>query len=458
MEKVKKVSFSLFIFATAVIFFLAPIDTDLGWHLRYGNYFLENGRPMMENKLTVLLHNQTWPNSYTLYQPLIAFLYGHFGLWGLSLFNSTILVASFYFIWKLFNKNLAKASIIALINTVGGWTILRYGLRGQITSMLFLTILFYILEKVKQPKNITAGLGILFLFWSNFHGSYLYGILLAGLWTLLNLKPLIIIPSLFTPLINPYGLGNYKHVLTTMTSPLNQMIAEWTQPRPIYKLTAVGLFIFYLAVWQKNKKKITSKTFFWPLATLSSLYLLFKARRNLPQFFLIQSTAFLKILNFDNLKPSLLNILWGTTAVLGMILILPRTFQLNSDWSTYCQQGMTKYPYKAVNYIKEKQLTGNIFNFYRWGGFLTWQLPENLIFVAGHIPGRPTPDGKYPYKIHLNILQAQPGYQEKLNKYDINYILIPSGTFLDLELQKNETAPWLEIYRDKISVLYKKVH
>ena len=78
------------------IFFLSPVDNDLGWHLRYGEYFLEHGRPLMENTLSVLMAGYRWPNSYILYQPLVAFVYRHFSFWGgLSLFrkeNSSNLV------------------------------------------------------------------------------------------------------------------------------------------------------------------------------------------------------------------------------------------------------------------------------------------------------------------------------------------------------------------------------
>ena len=37
------------------IFFIAPIDSDLGWHLRYGDYFLKNGKFLKENILTYFL-------------------------------------------------------------------------------------------------------------------------------------------------------------------------------------------------------------------------------------------------------------------------------------------------------------------------------------------------------------------------------------------------------------------
>ncbi len=455
----KKINLTIILFFTAIFitFFLAPVDTDLGWHLRYGNFFLENGHPMLRNKLTVLLHDQFWPNSYIFYHPLIALVYNLSGFWGLTLLNALIMVLSFIFVWLAVNKNIVKTFIVAISTAVGGWVILRYGLRGQVTSILFLSLLFYILEKINQTKTKLILLGLLFFLWGNFHGSYLYGIILTCLWSLLEFQPYLLIPVFIAPLLNPFGINNYRYVLTTMFSPLNTMIAEWTAPRPVFRIISLSVFLIYIGLWFRKNKSLELKKLFWPLASLSCLYLVFNAQRNLPQFFLIISIGLAKLLKIPKKLGPIIGILSAAGLCLSTILILPKTIEINSSWQNYCRLGMTHYPCSAIDYIKENKLQGNIFNFYRWGGFLSWQLPDNLIFVAGHIPANQLPSGKYPYQLHLEILQAQPEYQDKLDKYNIDYILIPPNTFLDLELQENKTKLWKEIYRDKISALYKRL-
>lgn len=453
----KKLSLVLFLTAVFIIFFLPAIDTDLGWHLRYGNYFLKHGKPMIENKLTILHHNQPWPNSYILYHPLIALIHHCCGLWGLSLLNAIILTLTVFLIWLFLNKNLTSTVFVSLVTFAGGWSILRYGIRGQIPPVLFLVILFYLLQKINNNRKKAILVGLLFIVWANFHGSYFYGILLTGIWSIININFWPVIPAIIAPLINPFFLDNYRYVILTMTSPLNTMIAEWTRPRLYLQLIAISFFIFYLGIWWKKNQKISSKKLFWPLASLSALYLVINARRNLPQFFLIQSLSLSRLFKPPKIPPSIINILSLTLISLASILILPKTIAINSSWGNYCSKGMTHYPCQAVEYIQANKIHGKIYNFYRWGGFLTWQLPENLIFIAGHIPANQLPSGQYPYQLHLEILQAKPGYQQQLGNYKIEYILIPPKTFLDLELQKNDSAPWREIYRDKISVLYKKI-
>jgi hypothetical protein len=473
----KKIVTVLFFITVFSLYFLPPIDTDFGWHYRYGNYFLNHGRPLMKNSLNVLLNNQSWPNSYTFYQPLIALTYNLFSFWGLSFLNSLIFLITFIFIWRLTKKNLLKTFFIAVLTTLGGWSILRYGLRGQMFSLLFLGLLFFVLQKVNQFILKFIYLFLIFFFWANFHGSYFLGLLLALTWigtkfffTLIDQQPdwkqiSLGLPVLFAPLINPYGIGNYTYVLKTMRSPLNKMIAEWVPPILNIKLIVIFLFLFYLILLVQNlSKKKVKNNLFWFLATLMSVYLVFKARRNLPQFFLIQALALARIIPVSKIsqqlnqqtKNFLMGIILGTSLLLSLIILTPQTIAINSSWKNYCREGMTKYPCQAVDYIQQNNIQGNIYNYYRWGGFLVWQLPESKIFVDGHIPGRQLPSGKYPYQLHLEILQAQKGFQQMLDQYKIDYILIPPNTYLDLELIDNQDAPWQEMYRDETAVMYKK--
>ena len=51
------------------------------------------------------------------------------------------------------------------------------------------------------------------------------------------------------------------------------------------------------------------------------------------------------------------------------------------------------------------------------------------------LPGR-TQMEKAHIKFFLDIIQTKPGWNEKLNKWKTDYLLIINGTFLDLLLQK----------------------
>jgi len=95
---------------------------------------------------------------------------------------------------------------------------------------------------------------------------------------------------------------------------------------------------------------------------------------------------------------------------------------------------------------------------YEWGGFLIWQKPAVKVFVDGRMPAWRDKNGKSPYQVYLEIIQAQPGWNEKLRSLKTNYLLINSGTFLDLLLAKEaKKYNWQEVYRDKTAVIYKNI-
>ena len=43
------------------------------------------------------------------------------------------------------------------------------------------------------------------------------------------------------------------------------------------------------------------------------------------------------------------------------------------------------YPVGAVNYVKQHQLPGPLFNDYDWGGFILWSLPSLPVVMDGRV-------------------------------------------------------------------------
>ena len=81
-----------------LIFFLAPADTDLGWHLRYGEYFWQNFEVLRENVLTYFLADYSWSNSYFLYDVATFGIWKFGGIGGLTI-ASGILGAGLFWLF-----------------------------------------------------------------------------------------------------------------------------------------------------------------------------------------------------------------------------------------------------------------------------------------------------------------------------------------------------------------------
>lgn len=457
-----------------LVFFLPPLDTDLGWHLRYGQYFWQKGKVLTTNKFTLLLEGYSWPHSYTLYQIITFIVFKLCQFFSLSFFNSLIFLLSFYLIYLYFKKNLFKTVILFLIITPLSWHVFSLGWRAQIFSFLGVVFIFYLLKSGKKFLLLP----LIFLFWVNLHGGFVLGLIILSIYLLLQLIKLIIkknrfkkffiiglsfLLSLLATFFNPYKMKIWWEAWHHLKIPMKTLIAEWVPPPLIISFLIIVTFIFCLLLIFFEKKKN-----FWLAFLLTCLclffYLSLAARRNVPFFFLnasliIFNSSFLnkwrKNLNFISLTKALIILIFTW----GISFQLPKTILINTVWDNYCQARKSfPFPCQAIEFLKQNSIKGNFYNTYEWGGFLEWQLPESKFFVDGRMPAWPIPSEESPYTIYLKIIQVQPGWQERLEKYKINYLFIANGTFLDLKLKNNsQKYHWKEIYRDRKAVVYKKV-
>ena len=466
----KKLNSPLYVFSLIsifFIFFLAPIDTDLGWHLRYGDYFWQTGRFLTHNSLTYYLSGYLWPNSYTLYQIIVSALYKLGGFSLLSFVYAFLGVITF----AVFDATYPKLSKINyfffLLAVFFGWNVFAYGLRAQVFSFTFIILLNYLINK----HSFKAWIFIPFIFflWANLHGAFVVGFVWLAVETVRllikkdyhNFVVFLAISALsfLATLINPYGFGVYLEVIRHAEVPMKTLIAEWLEPDFPHKLVIVfsTLILGFLILRREAKGKIHLLI---PLIAFS--YLGISARRNLGltsiSFILIIYELFhSQILPLETHKftAKISSLLVIALIVYFGFINLPKTLSLNSDWNAFCQKGILPYPCRAVNFIKSNKIAGeNVFTSYEWGGFLEWQLPSYKFFVDGRTPAWSTPEGKSPYTVYLEIIQARPGYQQTLDIYATDWLLVPAGTFLDIELKQNKNTLWHEIYRDEISVIY----
>jgi len=463
----------IFFLGVFMFFFLPPNDTDLGWHLRYGDYFLSQGKFLTENKLTVLLFDYHWPNSYSLYQILSAVIYRLAGFSGLSFGNGLIFTAFFYLLYLTLKKNIYQTGFIFILITFPSWYVFGLGWRAQIFSLLGIALIFWILKTSKKYFFLP----LIFLFWANLHGGFILGIMILLIFLLVQLIKLLIektsaksfafycfyfLLSFLATMLNPYGLKIWWEGLNHLKVPMHKLIAEWVPPPGSLYFLVVLFFVFSFIIFLTQKNKNWWQWFLFT-CLFPFFYLGLSARRNLPFFFMVTCLIILsanfaknwfKNINFTSLLKSfnILIFLWG------LFYQLPNTLLIDLSWKNYCQQ-KRKFPFpcKAVDFIKENKIKGTIYNTYEWGGFLEWQLPDSIFFVDGRMPAWPTSTFKSPYTIYLNIIQHQPGWEQTLATYKIDYLFIGANTFLDLELKTSpDKYPWQEIYRDQKAVIYEK--
>jgi len=108
-------------------------------------------------------------------------------------------------------------------------------------------------------------------------------------------------------------------------------------------------------------------------------------------------------------------------------------------------------PLEAVDFMRDHQLPGQMFNSYNWGGYLIWSLyPDEPVFVDGRTDL---------YALNSRVLEdyarvhwIRPGWQEVLDAYPIGHVLTEHTGLLDMML--GQTPGWEVAYRDDVAVIY----
>lgn len=450
------------------LFFLIPsIDPDLGWYIRTGAEFFSTGSIPFNNTYTYFLSGYHFLNPYSLYAITVFSMYKTLGLWGLMFLNALVMTLGFYLIGRIFPKAKTIVRALLFIALLLVYNQFLLGLRSQITTFIGIIAVYYV---ILTQRSVVKGFVLsfaLFIFWANLHGGFPIGLMIIGL-ALLN--------SLFTPskkaslycvsvlsggfigsLINPFGIYLYSWTIRHFQVPLSSMIAEWTPPSIVVILfiSAAFFILIIIAFSVPSKRKL-----FWAALLLLFSYLSVRANRNIV-LLLVTITLFITdyFYNyFQKIEHSkkfmqliTLGIVFGT--LISLYTLFTRSIPFITDNKGFCNNEFAVYPCEAVSYLKSNPLEAtNVFAPYEWGGYLEWQLPQYAYFTDGRMAVWDSPLQESPYLTNLKIMQAKEGYKDILEKYNTEALFISSGSYLDIDIQKDSS--WKEVYRDETSVIY----
>jgi len=446
------------ILATLFILLKPPIDPDLGWHLRLGEFILDRGQFPWQDTFSYTMTGHRVADFYWLSEVVMVFLRRTVGYFGLSLVCAFVAALAVGF-----SSNFDP--FVSFLVTL--WLIPSTGVRPFNFGLLFFSSLWLLLRRRKF-----CWLPLLFLIWANFYANFVFGLILTflffGLEALrkrkLSLKTATIpLLSVVATLVNPYGTFLWQTLLAEANSLLmRNTIAEWLPPNPH---TDFGLFFFiflffiaFLVIMRSKKLNITEVGLIATFALMGifSLYYIPLFAIVVGPFLLreLKSLAHLPIFN-DQMR-------WGIkiyasaflavfALIVGPFVQVPKVWSQSRDPKVLAEAG--EYPYEAVEFLRENPQKGNIFNDYVWGGYLIWQLPSVKTFIDGRMPAWREGD-KYIFEDYLTVMRLKPGWEEVLEKYEISYFLIHRDSALAQALKVHPA--WKIIYEDELAVIFAK--
>ncbi len=470
----------LFFFLPYLIVFIGSLsvsqDPDLGWHLKYGEYFFTQGHILRENIFSQMMPEFRWVNSSWVTDLISYSVFTHSGFFGLTILGSLIVTLTYFFFSRWAGLTPFEEIIIFPLLLFFMNPLISISFRGQLLSLLFLGIQFYLLAKFEKTKKFRwlIFIPLLFMIWTNVHGQFFMGLALLGLWImtrfifptnelpripLIKIGSAIFFVSMMAALINPFGFGVYDEALTHLNNKDLKFVAEYL---PINERSNIwgnhflvsGIFVMGLAYafFSGEYKKILPDTII-----IGTLYVLsFFVRRYSWPFYLFTPLLIQPVVKLlqppSPAQTKSISVLIGI-CILAVVIIIkqPFTQYTTQSWDDYCR--LSGCSPKASETLQNLHSARKLFSMYDWGGYLIWNYPEI----------RPTIDGRMHLWRDANGYSAfEDYYAYEQNKrdidqsdYDLAYISIRKPIYKRLEeLRRSER--WSVVYKDQTGAIYQR--
>ncbi|MEW6182316.1 MAG: hypothetical protein AB1500_03955 [Bacillota bacterium] len=442
-------------------------DPDTWWHLAAGKYMVSHHAVPHQDVFSWTVSGQEWITHEWLAEVLFYLGYLAGGFWGVLSIILIVAGLALTFYFRLISMPKDSYLIAALTLLAVGLMLTPFlQIRPQIFSYFFFIIFLYVLYLfVNKKKDYLFVLPLISVLWANIHGSFLVGPLVVVLYIFcgmprineariinIHLNKHQIIKLLFYSVLciiaatlNPNGIKLLAYpFITTGSSQMTNTIKEWLSPN-FHDLYFQVFLVYYLStfltfVLSKKKIFVTDLLLFLIFGTAAFFYVRFIAYAILvsgllwPRYFqpqLVYNT------DLSRLKTVLLPLV-----VFFYIFVLTVRFPSQNVINHNFTPKDAEYPVAALDYLKTHPIKGKMFNDFGWGGYLIWNRPEEKVFIDG----RADVYLKKVFDDYIDITRLKPEAASLLEKYRIDYVLMPVDAPLIVALQFS--PHWKAVYKD----------
>jgi hypothetical protein len=389
-------------------------DPDIWWHMRAGEWVLQNHTVPRTNFLSTAGYGSPWVLYSWIFDVTVAGLYRVFGLLGpVIIYPVTMSLLIAAMLWRLtarFGLDFWKRVLVMSLSLAALAPVCSP--RPGLCSVLFLLVELDVL--VHSGRNHSSRtiylLPFLFVLWANVHVQFVYGLFVLGLFALeplmepaverLKGKPaterqpaghglFLLCICIVATLANPYFLRLYEVILGLVTQTGQYRYISELQPPTFRSLGGVAELLLILVAWAAL---VHRRNFCWIPICFLLVGSVFAFRTVRDVWFAVLAAVFAigassRQGDVESLRASR----WISAAavfltLLGSLLIA-KVHPLSQ--AQLWKDTADEFPVAAVNFVKSQRLSGPLYNDWNWGGFLIWDLPTIPVFVDSrtNIPG-----------------------------------------------------------------------
>jgi len=386
------------------------IDLDIWWHLKVGDWIVQHAAFPHTGILSRTAANRPWIAYSWGYEVLLSRFYAWFGLVGIGLYGTLLTMGvalSVYGMARRLSGSFWFAVILASLSCYGFLFLMMP--RPVFFSVILLCLTLTLILQAQRTGRVQTlyWLPLIFLFWANLHIQFIYGLAVVGLLlacTLaqrlaaslglstpyleepaIPLKPLaaVFAGCVLATLISPYSYHLYGVIFAYSRSTLIYSIIKELQPLSFrgYENFAELLLAgaaFFAVGWQK---KIS--LFKLALLVMASV-VAFRTMRD-SWFLCVAAAACIADSSPQTSESDAADKPWELGIVFAIVAVALLLFSRSADFSTRGLDAAisSRFPVKAVNFLRQNPVPGPLYNTFDWGGFLTWYMPDYPVVVDG---------------------------------------------------------------------------
>ncbi len=458
---------------------------DIWWHLSLGREVFQTGNLALPDSFSYTFGGHKQFNGEWLANLLFYLSYAAGGLWGIVILKNILLGLTFFTLYLILthireeeNNWWFIAVIFTLLVTLAALRF-RMFIRPYLFSYLCVTFFLYILYRYQSTKNtrLLYWLPGVEIVWANLSSGFFFGPLLVGIFffaEVLNKKadrhlPLVLIAVFIASNISPELWTHYLNLFdfstTRLLDPDFTLVGEhqplttdllWGGGLPYtigFQILLAGSTVYFLFMkgWRQTARLLIFLVFLVPALRWIRMIDFFSL--NAAVFFVV---PLFSLLYFASKRIHVRKVYSNLTA--GVIVFIFTVWSVFGS-STYTFGVGIKsksLPVEALEWLKENNINGRIFNSYPYGGYISWAAPEKKVFIDGRV------NHLYPSDFHqqyFKIITEPESWDEAEEKWDftvavLEYDQLSFGRHFPAHLNSN--PDWIPVYWDTKSIIFLK--
>jgi len=426
-------------------------DGDVSWHIATGQWILAHGQIPRTDPFSFTWAGKPWVPIEWLAETIMASAYRFAGYSGISALATAALIALHVVIvsnaTRFVRPLAALGAIIAMDVVLIPMMLARPHLLAWPLIALWTWLMLRAREQDRAPPLLAA---LLMIIWTNLHGSFVLGLLIAGAFgveaVLMStgraraLREWLVfgIACVVAVFINANGIAGVVHPLLVAKLSHLPLIDEWkpSNPKitPFFFVVLVGIA---LLIWWKRPKLHPVR---WILLA-ALLGLAFFQTRHQPVFIIVAALLLPK--GFANGEPAsrpTRSVLWLTAGAMAVLVavraILPVTLPDNE-----------KNPWKLIAAVPPPLRSQPVLNGYSMGG------PLILSGIRPFIDGRGDMYGDSFIANYARISNGDPAVlADAVQRWNLRWAILPHEDRVLIALL--ERSGWRRIASDPAGVVY----